>query len=144
MTGEEIVTPPRRTSVRRTTMTPMTSDLPDHLFTAIDHVGIAVPDLDEAIAFYRDSYGMTALNTAGGIVGSLLVGFLLLPKLGIERTLHLLTGLSLATGAVAWLQLAANPGRLLRWGVMVGVTALWALTPGMTGTRVPADLLADG
>ncbi len=28
------------------------------LFTAIDHVGIAVPDLDDAIAFYRDSYGM--------------------------------------------------------------------------------------
>ena len=27
---------------------------PTHLFTAIDHVGIAVPDLDEAIAFYRD------------------------------------------------------------------------------------------
>ncbi|PRY62884.1 methylmalonyl-CoA epimerase [Knoellia remsis] len=29
------------------------------LFTAIDHVGVAVPDLDEAIAFYRDTYGMT-------------------------------------------------------------------------------------
>ena len=29
------------------------------LFTAIDHVGIAVPDLDVAIAFYRDTYGMT-------------------------------------------------------------------------------------
>ena len=28
------------------------------LFTAIDHVGIAVPDLDEAVAFYRDTYGM--------------------------------------------------------------------------------------
>ena len=28
------------------------------LFTAIDHVGVAVPDLDDAIAFYRDSYGM--------------------------------------------------------------------------------------
>ena len=28
------------------------------LFTAIYHVGVAVPDLDEAIAFYRDSYGM--------------------------------------------------------------------------------------
>jgi methylmalonyl-CoA/ethylmalonyl-CoA epimerase len=25
--------------------------------TAIDHVGIAVPDLDEAIAFYRDTLG---------------------------------------------------------------------------------------
>lgn len=28
------------------------------LFTAIDHVGIAVPDLDDAISFYRESYGM--------------------------------------------------------------------------------------
>ncbi len=43
-------------------MTPMTSDLPDHLFTAIDHVGIAVPDLDEAIAFYRDTFGMVVAH----------------------------------------------------------------------------------
>jgi len=34
-------------------------DVPAHLFTAIDHVGMAVPDLDEAIAFYRDTFGMT-------------------------------------------------------------------------------------
>ena len=41
-------------------MAPMTSlQIPEHLFTAIDHVGIAVPDLDAAIAFYRDTYGMT-------------------------------------------------------------------------------------
>jgi len=33
--------------------------LPQHLFTAIDHVGVAVPDLVAAIAFYRDSFGMT-------------------------------------------------------------------------------------
>ena len=33
-----------------------------HLFTAIDHVGVAVPDLDEAIAFYRDVYGMDVLH----------------------------------------------------------------------------------
>jgi len=32
--------------------------LPADLFTAIDHVGMAVPDLDAAIAFYRDTYGM--------------------------------------------------------------------------------------
>ena len=36
--------------------------LPEDLFTAIDHVGVAVPDLDEAIAFYRDTYGMTVLH----------------------------------------------------------------------------------
>ena len=28
----------------------------------IDHVGIAVADLDAAIAFYRDTYGMTCLH----------------------------------------------------------------------------------
>ncbi|MBK8470043.1 MAG: methylmalonyl-CoA epimerase [Candidatus Phosphoribacter sp.] len=32
------------------------------LFTMIDHVGIAVPDLDVAVAFYRDTYGMTLLH----------------------------------------------------------------------------------
>jgi methylmalonyl-CoA/ethylmalonyl-CoA epimerase len=37
----------------------MDAALPTELFTAIDHVGIAVADLDEAIAFYRDTYGMT-------------------------------------------------------------------------------------
>ena len=33
-------------------------DLPAHLFTCIDHVGVAVPDLDEAIALYQDAFGM--------------------------------------------------------------------------------------
>ncbi|MEO5981603.1 MAG: methylmalonyl-CoA epimerase [Pedococcus sp.] len=37
----------------------MDAALPTELFTAIDHVGIAVADLDAAIAFYRDTYGMT-------------------------------------------------------------------------------------
>jgi methylmalonyl-CoA/ethylmalonyl-CoA epimerase len=32
------------------------------LFTAIDHVGVAVSDLDAAIAFYRDTYGMTLVH----------------------------------------------------------------------------------
>ena len=47
-----------------TTPDPSTGHLSDvqHLFTAIDHVGIAVPDLDEAMAFYRDAYGMEVLH----------------------------------------------------------------------------------
>ena len=32
--------------------------VPEHLFTAIDHVGVAVADLDEAIAFYETTFGM--------------------------------------------------------------------------------------
>jgi methylmalonyl-CoA/ethylmalonyl-CoA epimerase len=43
-------------------MSSMTSAIPEHLFVAIDHVGIAVPDLDEAIAFYRDTFGMQVLH----------------------------------------------------------------------------------
>ncbi|GAA1219716.1 methylmalonyl-CoA epimerase [Prauserella alba] len=30
--------------------------------TTIDHVGVAVADLDEAIAFYRDSFGLEATH----------------------------------------------------------------------------------
>jgi len=32
--------------------------VPTHLLTAIDHVGMAVADMDEAIAFYCDSFGL--------------------------------------------------------------------------------------
>jgi methylmalonyl-CoA/ethylmalonyl-CoA epimerase len=39
-------------------MTSDTSPPPGGLFTAIDHVGVAVRDLDEAIAFYEQTYGM--------------------------------------------------------------------------------------
>jgi len=37
--------------------------MPEHsLFTKIDHVGIAVPDLDAAIAFYRDTFGVVSVH----------------------------------------------------------------------------------
>jgi methylmalonyl-CoA/ethylmalonyl-CoA epimerase len=35
---------------------------PEPLFTHIDHVGIAVGDLDAAIAFYERAYGMALLH----------------------------------------------------------------------------------
>jgi methylmalonyl-CoA/ethylmalonyl-CoA epimerase len=38
------------------------SALSGPLFTHIDHVGIAVPDLDAAIAFYEETYGMRLLH----------------------------------------------------------------------------------
>ena len=36
----------------------MTPGIPSHLFTAIDHVGLAVADLDAAIDFYEKTFGM--------------------------------------------------------------------------------------
>ena len=32
------------------------------VFRRLDHVGIAVPDLDEAIAFYRDTFGLHCVH----------------------------------------------------------------------------------
>jgi methylmalonyl-CoA/ethylmalonyl-CoA epimerase len=46
----------RRTPLPR--LDGVTDALPTGLFTAIDHVGVAVADLDAAIAFYRDTFGM--------------------------------------------------------------------------------------
>jgi methylmalonyl-CoA/ethylmalonyl-CoA epimerase len=36
--------------------------VPAALFGKIDHVGIAVPDLDAAIAFYRDTFGLVCIH----------------------------------------------------------------------------------
>jgi methylmalonyl-CoA/ethylmalonyl-CoA epimerase len=44
---------------------PSTDDIHNNLsglFTKIDHVGIAVADLDDAIAFYRDTFGVVSLH----------------------------------------------------------------------------------
>jgi methylmalonyl-CoA/ethylmalonyl-CoA epimerase len=38
------------------------SPLPAGLFTAIDHVGVAVPDYDAALAFYRDVLGLRVVH----------------------------------------------------------------------------------
>ena len=40
----------------------MTNSLPAGLFSTIDHVGIAVPDLDEAIAFYAQAFGVQSVH----------------------------------------------------------------------------------
>jgi methylmalonyl-CoA/ethylmalonyl-CoA epimerase len=36
--------------------------VPEQLFLAIDHVGIAVPDMDEALAFYAETFGLAVVH----------------------------------------------------------------------------------
>lgn len=36
--------------------------VPAHLLTAIDHVGIAVPDLDDALEFYATTFGLHSVH----------------------------------------------------------------------------------
>ena len=40
----------------------MSHMVPEALLTAIDHVGIAVPDLDEAVAFYGRTFGLPLVH----------------------------------------------------------------------------------
>ena len=49
----------------------MADPTPSDLFTAVDHVGVAVADLEEAIAFYETTFGMRLVhretNTEQGV-----------------------------------------------------------------------------
>jgi spermidine synthase len=88
--------------------------------------------------------GLTAINTLGGIAGSLLVGFIILPVAGLHRTLLCMSALGLVTGFVAWALLDCGGSRLRRRAVAVGACAIWLGLPVALGTRIPADFLAHG
>jgi len=89
---------------------------------------------------------MTALNTLGGIIGSLAVGFFILPHLGLATAVKIITGVGLATGVGALLLLGGLTARarVLRLSVAVGGVALWVLIPRLTDTALPASFLGRG
>ena len=85
---------------------------------------------------------MVALNTLGGITGSLLSGFVGIPFAGLHTTLLCVTGISVITGVTAWLRIAQGtplPARFV--GILVAV-GVWIAIPVTSKTRVPADFLA--
>ena len=86
---------------------------------------------------------MTALNTLGGIVGSLVVGFFILPGLGLAAGVKIITGVGLITGVAALLLLEPTSGRSrnLRLGLAGGGVALWLAIPLLTGVSLPASFL---
>jgi spermidine synthase len=84
----------------------------------------------------RDVGTVVALNTAGGIVGTLVTGFVLVPAVGLVRTLAMLAIAASATGAVAVL-LGRGVSRRMQWVTMgMGVVAV------VVGMLTPADRLA--
>jgi spermidine synthase len=87
---------------------------------------------------------MTAVNTLGGIAGALAVGFLLLPRFGLEVSARFCTALSLAAGFAAWAWLDRGGRRLTRLALAVAAVLAWLAIPRLTGTRLPADFLAGG
>jgi spermidine synthase len=80
----------------------------------------------------RDTGRVLAVNTAGGIVGTLLTGFVLVPLLGVERALGALALLAGGVGAVAVLR-GRDVQALARLGTLAvaaaAVVATLALPP---------------
>ena len=89
---------------------------------------------------------MTAFNTVGGIVGSLVVGFFILPGFGLAAGVKIITGVGLATGVAALLLLEPMSvrSRNLRLGLAAAGVALWLGIPLLTGVSLPASFLGRG
>jgi spermidine synthase len=77
---------------------------------------------------------VAAINTAGGIAGTLLTGFVLVPRLGLVRALGLL---AVAGGVLGALALARSRRR-----VAVPLAVALALAAGLLGLATPRDRLA--
>ncbi|SNR81557.1 Predicted spermidine synthase with an N-terminal membrane domain [Pseudomonas segetis] len=85
----------------------------------------------------RDVGAVVALNTLGGIVGVVLTGFVLVPELGLVRTLVVLAVIAALIGAVAVLKGAAV-GKGMRFAVLtLGLATL------IGGALTPPQRLAD-
>jgi spermidine synthase len=84
----------------------------------------------------RDVGAVLALNTAGGIAGTLLTGFLLVPALGLVHTLSVLAVAAATVGALAVL-LGTRVSRRMQW--VVFSTGLLAAAVGIL---TPPDRLA--
>jgi len=85
---------------------------------------------------------MTAVNTSGGIFGSLVAGFFALPFLGLHKSLLITTGGSLLIGFSAWAILERRTSPPLKIGLALCAVLGWASIPQITGTRLPAAFLA--
>ena len=81
---------------------------------------------------------MVALNTMGGIIGSLLVGFIFLPNTGMALTLKWTTGVGLLAGVGSWMLLDTSTLRL--W-LVIGSAFCWLAIPYVMPTDLPRDYL---
>ena len=88
--------------------------------------------------------GAAALNTFGGIAGSLLTGFLLLPRFGLAFAIPALASASALAGWCAWRARPGSRGGFASAVALVAIPALAFAATRLSATRVPADYLANG
>ncbi|MBN1827192.1 MAG: fused MFS/spermidine synthase [Candidatus Eisenbacteria bacterium] len=78
----------------------------------------------------REVGGAYAVNTLGAIAGSLAAGFVLVPLLGVEKTLVVLSSINLAIGGVALLLARGRVRRTAGGAALAGAAALAILGGG--------------
>lgn len=91
----------------------------------------------------RDVGRMTALNTVGGVLGSLVTGFVLLPALGMHTTTLSLAGVAVAVGVVAFVLNGSATAAWRRVAACTVAVAAWALIPRISHTHLPDTHLGD-
>lgn len=86
-----------------------------------------------------------ASNTLGGIVGALLMGFVVLPLWGLHAALWLTTGLGLLLGAIAWFGFEPMPRPQRRLAALAVATCVagWGALVWTVKPRLPAAFLAE-
>lgn len=87
----------------------------------------------------RDVGTVVATNTLGGIAGVSLTGFVLIPAIGLVRTLSTLATIAAAIGLIAVWR-GANVGRNMR-GAVIAVAAVTLVTASLLSPSRLADLI---
>ncbi len=85
---------------------------------------------------------LTAINTLGGVAGSLALGFGGLRAFGLQTSLLITSGIAVAAGIAAWWFLGRGTPRRLAAAATLLAAGAWLLVPRLLPTRIPADFLA--
>ena len=86
---------------------------------------------------------MTAINTVGGITGSLIVGFFLLPIFGLQKSVMIITAISLIIGFMSWFFLEPSRPSISKYAIVIIIFLVWLGIPYINKTKLPDDFLAS-
>ncbi len=86
---------------------------------------------------------MTAVNTIGGVFGALGVGFILVPVMGLQKSVLLTTGISIGIGCLAIGLVDRHIKITIKTAVITAGTVIWCAVPLLSPAQVPAGYLAE-
>lgn len=99
--------------------------------------------VEDASAASGGTGKIAAVNTLGGIAGSLAVGFVSLPFFGLKGSLLFITGTSLAVGFAAWIWLDRTSTLAVKAAFIGLFSCVWLGVFCLLPTRIPADFLGE-